>query len=313
VPVPDSEAPLRSKSLIDRPCPMCHTPSQVEDVRVKAPIGAASITDDERAAYWRGFRSKSCFFDFAKCAKCGMIFCPTYLAESELDRLYSSMPDNTAGAAPDVLRGTQEGYIDFLASQRDIRGTYLEIGPDIGLAVEAARAKGSLDRTVLVEPNLAVHDQLRAASGTVPTTISASLDDLPQCAAADNVVLIHVLDHLVDPLGYLVDLRRQLVPGAHLLAVVHNYDSVLRRVLGVRWPPFCLQHPQLFAADTLSALLVDAGFQVVSTSPTRNSLPFRHMVETGLALVGLKGGWTRHIPDVVVRIRLGNIMVVAAS
>jgi hypothetical protein len=223
------------------------------------------------------------------------------------------MPDNTAGASPDVLRHTQVGYIEFLASQRALRGTYLEIGPDIGLATEAARSIGDLDRTVLIEPNIDVHEELRAAGGAVPTTIAATLDALPSPVEADNVVLIHVLDHLVDPLEYLVDLRKHLAQGAHLLAVTHSYSSLLRRSLGVRWPPFCLQHPQLFTPDTLKAMLARAGFRTVASAPTKNVLPLAHMVETGTSLVGLNGNWTRHVPDFRVRLRLGNVMIVASS
>ena len=299
--------------LIRRNCPMCGTRSGPQDVKVKAPVRAEPLGEDERAAYWRGFRSRSCFFDFAQCATCGLVFCPTYLSESALDRLYSSMPDNTAGASPDVLRHTQEGYIEFLAAQRPLQGTYLEIGPDIGLATEAARSIGDLERAVLIEPNLDVHEELRNSGGNVPTTVAPSLEALPTPAKADNVVLIHVLDHLIDPLQYLVDLRLQLAPDAYLLAVTHNYSSVLRRVLGVRWPPFCLQHPQLFTPETLHALLVRAGFRKVAAAPTRNVLPLTHLVDTGASLVGLNGKWTDRLPDATVRLRLGNIMIVAAS
>ena len=223
------------------------------------------------------------------------------------------MPDNTAGASPEVLRHTQMGYIEFLAAQRPLRGTYLEIGPDIGLATEAARAVGELDRVVLIEPNVDVHDELKKSGGAVPTTVAPSLGALGAPANADNVVLIHVLDHLIDPLQYLIELREQLAPDAYLLAVTHNYSSFLRRTLGVRWPPFCLQHPQLFTPETLSAMLTKAGFRTVASAPTKNVLPLEHLVETTTSLVGLNGKWTRRLPNVSVSLRLGNIMAVASA
>jgi len=292
---------------------MCGTKTSPGDVKFRAPVRAEPLGEEERAAYWRGFRSRSCFFDFASCPACGLIFCPTYLSDPALDRLYSSMPDNTAGASPEVLSRTQWSYIEFLAAQRPLRGTYLEIGPDIGLATEAARILGQLDRTVLIEPNLDVHGELKSAGGAVPTTVAPTLAALSEPANADNVVLIHVLDHLVDPLQYLIDLKNQLAPDAYLLAVTHNYASILRHLLGVRWPPFCLQHPQLFTPETLSAVLSRAGFRTIATAPTKNVLPLDHMVKTATSLVGLNGKWVEHVPHVTIRARLGNIMVVASA
>jgi SAM-dependent methyltransferase len=223
------------------------------------------------------------------------------------------MPDNTAGAPADVLRHTQKGYIDFLVRQGPIRGTYLEIGPDIGLATEAACASGTLERVVLVEPNLDVHDQLRDAAGSVTAEVVADLSDLQSPARADTVVLIHVLDHLTEPVAYLQDLHRHLAPGARVLVVVHNEASLLRRLLGVRWPPFTLQHPQLFNPETLRMTLKAGGFNVVAHKPTTNVFPARHVVRTAGSLVGLKGKWIDSVPNWKVRIRLGNMMAVASS
>jgi SAM-dependent methyltransferase len=300
-------------ALISRACPMCGRTSDAKDVKVRAPVRSETLEDDQRDEYWRGFRSRACFFDFARCPSCSLLYSPTYFSQASLDRLYSSMPDNTAGAAPDVLSDTQSGYISFLAKQRPLSGTYLEIGPDIGLATQAAFSTGTLDRAILIEPNRAVHDELRETTGPVPVEIAESLDDLQFPAQADNVILIHVLDHLIDPLTYLRDLRRHLAPGALLLAVVHNEASLLRRVLGTRWPPFCLQHPQVFSKETLADLLVAAEFSVVASRPTTNVFPLQHVVRTAASLLGIEGKWTERLPKTKIRLRLGNMMIVARA
>lgn len=274
---------------------------------------AGSLEQSQRDQYWRGFRSRPCFFDFARCPSCGVLFCPTYYSAAELDRLYESMPDNTAGADAAVLRDTQKGYIEYLASHRPLSGTYLEIGPDIGLATSAACETGHLERAILIEPNRAVHDQLIESSGEVPAQVFESIDQLSSTDTADNVVLIHVLDHLIDPLVYLRDLRARMVSGGLLLAVVHNEASMLRRVLRAHWPPFCLQHPNLFSTETLSRLATEAGFEVIDTSPTKNVFPLRHIAKTAASLLGVSGSWTDHVPKSKVRVRLGNIMMVARA
>jgi hypothetical protein len=108
------------QETVHRMCPACGDDSGRPAGAVRAPISPLSLDPEERAAYWRGFRKKSCFFDYVRCPNCGLLYCSTYFSASALDRLYSSMPDNTAGAPADLLRHTQKGYIDFLGRQRPI-------------------------------------------------------------------------------------------------------------------------------------------------------------------------------------------------
>ncbi len=314
-----SEADIRSLEqsvdgqLFGRPCPICGTSSTPGVVVVRAPVRAESLSADRRDQFWRGFRSRPCFFDYARCPTCDLLFCPTYYSQSSLDRLYSSMPDNTAGADANVLSATQASYIDFLSRQRRIAGSYLEIGPDVGLSTRAACAQGQLEKAILVEPNEDVHKQLRLAAGEVPTEIFESLEQLGANERADNVVLIHVLDHLIDPLVQLRKIHDHTAEGGMVLAVVHNEASLLRRGLGVRWPPFCLQHPQLYNPSTLGKLFSEAGFTVVDSSPTHNIWPLRHLVKIGAALLGISGSWIERVPETRLRLRLGNIMMVARA
>jgi hypothetical protein len=223
------------------------------------------------------------------------------------------MPDNTAGADANVLTATQVSYIEFLSRHGGIAGTYLEIGPDIGLSTQAACAQGHIERAILVEPNGEVHDQLKSAVGEIPTEICESLEQLAPDDQADNVVLIHVLDHLIDPLAHLRAVHAHMTKGGLLLAVVHNEASLLRRILGVRWPPFCLQHPQLYNPSTLGKLFSEAGFTVVDSSPTHNIWPLRHLVKVGAAVLGISGSWIEHVPKTRIRMRLGNVMMVVRA
>jgi hypothetical protein len=194
-----------------------------------------------------------------------------------------------------------------------LRGTYLELGPDIGLAADAARSVGAPDRMVLVEPNEAVHSELRAAAGDLPTEVVTDLSMLRGPGRADVAVLIHVLDHLTDPAAFLERLHHHLSPGASVLVVVHNERSMLRRALGVRWPAFCMQHPQLFSPDTLRSMLSRAGLDVVACRPTTNHFPLRHLVHRAATLFGVEGRWNELVPELPVSIRLGNIMAIARA
>ena len=90
----------------------------------------------------------------------------------------------------------------------------------------------------------------------------ATMDDLsavPDGSAA-LVVMVHVLDHILDPKAMLEQIRRKLKPGGRVAIVTHNEQSLLRSLMGKRWPPFCLQHPELYNPRSITKLLNSAGY-----------------------------------------------------
>jgi hypothetical protein len=58
-------------------------------------------------------------------------------------------------------------------------------------------------------------------------------------------------------------------------------------------------------------LFAEAGLAVIGSAPTKNVLPLRHVVRTASSLLGISGPWTDRLPETKLRLRLGNIMMVA--
>ena len=297
--------------LTQRACCACSSDQGERIGRIVSPVAAARLDFDEFKEYWRGFRSRQCFFDYERCSTCGLLYCPNYFTQEALDALYASMDDNTAGEASDVLSRTQARYIDFLREHSSDAETYLEIGPDIGLSSRIALQNSTIRRAVFVEPNRDVHPELRELASRISCTVTTDLELLTSAANADEAVLVHVLDHLLEPVGYLNNLVDHLAPGAVVLIVVHNEQSILRKLLRTRWPPFCLQHPQLYSPSSLEHVLNSSGLEVIEVRPTTNVFTLRHCVRMAGDLVGFGQGLARFVPPIALPIRLGNIMAVA--
>ncbi|WP_420146426.1 class I SAM-dependent methyltransferase [Sphingobium sp.] len=85
--------------------------------------------------------------------------------------------------------------------------------------VTQAVAHGGFDRYWLFEPNQAVHTPLRQAAGGKPTEILTDMTDLSPVpdGSVGLAVMIHVLDHLLDPLAMLRSIYAKLKPGGALL------------------------------------------------------------------------------------------------
>ena len=299
-------------TLAERPCPGCGSLVD-EGPEVQSLVRPTDLSPAELATRWGAVERNDAFFDYVRCSQCALLHNRIYLTSGELGQAYQEMEDNTAGQPLDLLRRTQQRYMDVFQKSGPLAGAYLELGPDIGLAASAAAKSGELTAIDLVEANLAVHDYLSGVIDSCPVGVVASVEDLPTQRIYDHLVLIHVLDHLLEPRRVLRQLHSRLHSGATALVVVHDEASLLRLLLGRRWPPFRLQHPQLFSPVTLRGLIEDSGFDVERTCRTTNSISLRHLVGTGLSLGGWRPKWLRNVPEIGLRLPLGNILAVARA
>ena len=212
----------------------------------------------------------------------------------------------------DALAATQRGYFDEAAKGADLSGGYLELGPDIGWIVRHAAREGRFDHFWLVEPNRSVHDQLANSCEGKPHDILTDLDDLSPVpdGSIGLAVMVHVLDHLLDPLATLAAVREKLRPGGRLVIVTHNEASVLRKVMGKRWPPFCLQHPELYNPRSMTNLVKRADYGRVKVERSKNYFPIEFMARQAAYTVGVKLD-RLPLPKASIGLKLGNMITIA--
>lgn len=295
-----------------RVCPLCSTTAS-DAVNVAIAVRPAETLSLEAVeAFWRGFRSDSTFFTYVRCQSCGFVYCPSYLSEKQLEDLYAFMPDNTNDEGLGTLRRTQSGYRRQITASGFMGYRVLDVGADLGLLSEAIRLHSPSVVVDAIEPNTGVHKDLQAVIGS-QGFVAASWDGLPNGEKYDLIAGIHVLDHLIDLKSALQEVVSRIRPGGHIYFVTHNERSLMRRLLGRRWPPFCLQHPHLFDHITLKKVIEDAGFTEVRVRRTTNYFSLRHIAKVAIQLLGLPPKIGNLVPAVVLPLRLGNISVQGRS
>jgi hypothetical protein len=221
------------------------------------------------------------------------------------------MPDNLLGEDKSVISRTQYGYVNQISKFVKKVRTYLEVGPDIGLVTNSVVKRFKPETVLLIEPNLSIHPQLRqSAAPTKEINIYLNHSNF-EPNKPDLCVGVHVYDHLLNPLNELKDLFHSSSMGAKIAIVVHNEKSFLRKVLSKRWPPFCLQHPQLYNKKTLTNLLEKAGWTTVIIRPTTNGFSLDHFVKMGAPILGLNPKYFFFIPKMQIPFRLGNMICIA--
>ncbi len=235
------------------------------------------------------YRTSADSFLAVRCRQCGLLYLNPRPAPHELERIYPpsyhafdfsprryglvyrirrALETRRARAwcrgLPDTARvidiGCGDGF--HLKLLRDVKpaGWTLEGVDPSPRAVSAARADG-----------LTVHQ------GTV--------ESLPLPAGGyDLALLIATIEHVADPGGVLSAVRALLRPGGRAIIVTDNAAAPDTRLFGGRhWGGYHFpRHWNLFTRETLAALAVGAGLDVVSIRTTMSPVNWVYSIRNAL-------------------------------
>jgi len=297
-------------AVLSRTCPICGS-SEIE-LAVPSPVGDAE-TLENLSKHFSGYDTWQSFLSFVRCLSCDLLYSQKYPDEADLRELYGNVAQNEVGQDGPALDATHNWLAkEFVAKglgQRGVRLRVLEIGPDTGRFASAFAEQVEVSAIDFVEPNLSVWADLTRRFGG-ESAVVGSITEVNPSHRYDVIVAHHVFDHVPDLLGLMKAINGLSADGATLSVVVHNHRSLLRRVMRSKWPPFCLQHPQLFSRRALAQLLEQSGWTV---REVRRQVDFVGVFATLNNLVGVFGGRRRSVPrrDVVVPVRFGNIGIIA--
>ena len=294
----------------ERDCPSCNTASSSARLVARSTPPAEELEFTQLREYWRGFKKDSIFFSYYRCPGCRLLYSPIYFSKDQLSSLYSHMGDNSMGEDLEVLKSMQISYFSTLENRVNIFGHWIEIGADVGLFAALLAARREVSSLTIIEPNQNSHKRLKLlVKGD--GVLESSWAEINQVVRFDGLVGVHVLDHLVDLKSELRTIHNFLRIGGSVFFVTHDESSLLRRLMLSKWPPFCLQHPQIFSQQSIANTLRIAGFRAVRTQKSSNFFNLRHIFLVVFSLFGLKTVSLKLVPKLTLKIRLGNFMTLA--
>lgn len=202
------------------------------------------------------------------CRACGTVQKPAddaFLAD--IDAIYKSYTiyHQAAGAEQAVFEqvsglpaSRSVKLLDTFRSQAGLKSTgrMLDVGCGNGATI---RAFGQV-APGWTKAGTEFDGKYRAEVESIPSTeplYVGPVEDVP--GAFDVITMIHVLEHIVDPVAVLATLRGKLAPGGLLLIEVPHHPA----------NPFELliaDHRSHFTADSLTRALVAAGYEIVSVA-----------------------------------------------
>jgi len=196
--------------------------------------------------------------NMAVCKVCGFVYNATF----DLARLdYGAAYDNTQSHSP-AFRAHMDSLVTRLIENEGISNSRIvEVGCGKGVFLRELIGRTEANNTgvgfdpTYVGPEVDADGRLRFVRSFYG----------PDCAeiSADAVVCRHVIEHVPDPLALLKTVRDALnySPRARVFFETPDVEWILRNQ--VVWD-FFYEHCSLFTAESLTALFVRAGFEVLS-------------------------------------------------
>jgi len=296
----------------ERKCPGCGS-TKCTRALVKSKTNPINMHLDEIKPFWSGFFKEKIVFDYVRCECCSLLYNHQYFNQNELDELYKSMAPNMEIATESLIAATQVGYVDILDCYAKYDSGFLELGPDVGHFVKNIIKKNKNTSIVLIEPNISVHSQLAEISKGSNIEIYDDINSIDKLddGSLSEVVMIQVLDHLLEPKEILKRLWPKLKKGGAIFTVTHNERSFMARILGNRWPAYCLQHPQVYNKKSIRNIFYKSGYEVVDIRKTKNHFEIGFLIKQLAWIFGINIVLTSNIFRNKIGLKLGNIATVA--
>jgi len=189
-----------------------------------------------------------------ECIECGFYQC------SDLPEVLSYYQDLEDQA---YEQGRKERLLQSNALLRELKklitsGRLLDVGAGSGILVEAAIAAGY--KAEGVEPSNWLQGEAEKRNLPVSKGI---LSDISHERSFDIITLVDVLEHVVNPLTLLKDIRTRLAKQGFALVVTPDCNSFFAKCLGRRWWHYRVAHVGYFNRETLMKSCHLSGLEIV--------------------------------------------------
>ena len=228
-------------------------------------------------------------FRVLKCRHCGLVFVYPFPALDDLachydEIYYRPWLTEQKGKRDRMWRARLDRIESRIPS-----GHLLDVGCGDGSFLQMAQKKGWKINGTEFSPYASqfVAERLRCNIHCGDLTTAGFSE-----STFDVVTMWHVLEHVRDPMAYLIEIQRILKPGGWLILAVPNVKAFFLQlayglVKGKKMKAFSKNDREIhlyhFSTDTLRAYLIKAGFSRMDLVPDTGIVDHRQQVINGLA------------------------------
>jgi len=186
-----------------------------------------------------------------RCGNCGHAFRLFRPTQDELAALYRDMRTDVYDSETVQRKRTAAQYFEIV-KRRTARKTVsiLDVGCGSGLFLELAARNGWF--VAGIEPSIrffrAAQERLGAQAQLANVTLQDA--DLP-AESFDVVTAWDVIEHVEDPVDFVMRCARLLRPGGLLFVKAPDIESLAARLMGSHWPVLLPEHLHYFTRRSL--------------------------------------------------------------
>lgn len=244
----------------------------VRPKETRKPLAPPCPACGEAVFDWR-FRKKG--RDFWRCSGCGvekqdplptLADLAAYYEAAFTDGMYKTFVD----AEPMKVMTAAERMREIAGLARP--GRWLDVGCANGVFVEAAGKAGHQAEGIELSEEAVAMARTRGVTATCST-----IEDFGTAATYETITAFDVLEHVIDPPGFLREARRLLKPDGTLVLTLPDQGSIMRRVMGKSWYFYIPEeHLHYFNRSNMPKLLERNGLELVTARRTFKPLTYAY-------------------------------------
>jgi 2-polyprenyl-3-methyl-5-hydroxy-6-metoxy-1,4-benzoquinol methylase len=262
------------------PCPLCG--AKTYTIRYPANLEGA-----EDAFHY--LTEKPCHYQVVDCSVCSLTYSTPIFEENKIVELYRTCSAEQAlGPAEDrAITINMRRYLERLQRHSGIRsGRLLDIGCGLGHLLSEAREMGY--DAMGIDPSEAAIMEARRRTDAYSVFCGVYSESLAPPGQFDLITLVHVIDHVAEPLRLLKTIQYHLKAGGVAFIATHNIASLLAKLTGENFIAWSIQHISYYTPETLRALAASAGLVPVSIQGSITTYPLAHFASNGVRHPGLR-------------------------
>lgn len=196
-----------------------------------------------------------------RCQGCGFIHSSKVMTAEALDAYYSNNFGGTRHLQGQIVNARVNALVLSRVLEVDSSTRILDVGTGYGFLLKELRDRYGAEG-VGVELS---EQEAQYGNETLGLKIhTQNLAEVPLDEASFNLVIAcEVIEHTLEPIEFLKQMKRFVAPGGRLVIFTDNFESKVVRELGAGWPKWIPHtHVSHFSPKSLTKAIKSAGCQV---------------------------------------------------
>jgi SAM-dependent methyltransferase len=293
-----------------RECPVCDSSSHVS-------FAEEHIDSDRINDFTYASRKQPEFMclKLVRCENCNLIYAPNPPDREFLSVAYANAAYDSGYEAQCAARSYAKALFPYLDNLRN-KNAAVDVGAGSGPFLPWLVDIG-FQTVIGIEPS---HAAISGAPASVKPMLREGMfaADLLNDVKPSLISSFMTLEHIEDPSAFLNTAYTLLEPGGMVAVIVHNWQGLLNRTLGLHSPIIDIEHLQLFNPSSVTTLLSRSGFKDIKVKSICNHYPLRYWLRLTPLPLNLKELIDRTLTKLslshrLLPMRVGNILAIGTK